>query len=267
MATVLEDIRFATRLLRKNPGFTAVAILTLALAIGANTAIFSVVNGVLLRPLPFPEPERLFQVIRRHRGGDQPSLSVPQYAFLSAQAQPFSGLTAFPALNSGFNLSGEGLPERVLGARVTRPFFEVLGVPPALGRGFLPEEDVPGGPRVVVLGHGLWQRRFGGRPDVVGRSITLNGEPYTIVGVAPPGFQYPEQRAAVDARCSSMRRAPRMRTTWRWSGRLKPGVEPAQVGTLLKVQGEQLRAQPPGRASATSSGWTRRSSSRWGPGR
>jgi len=112
-----HDLRYALRGLRQRPGFTLVAILTLALGIGANTAIFSVVNGVLLRPLPFPESDRLFQVIRRNPDGISPSVSVPQYTFLSAQGQPFSKLTAYPGLNSGFNLSGDGLPERVMGDR------------------------------------------------------------------------------------------------------------------------------------------------------
>jgi predicted permease len=245
MASLLEDIRFAARILRKNPGFTAVAILTLALAIGANTAIFSVVNGVLLRPLPFPEPDRLYQPIRRTPEWISPSLSVPQFTFLSAQSQPFSALTAYPALNSGFNLSGDGLPERVLGARVTKSFFEVLRVPPALGRGFQPEEDVPGGPRVVVLSHGLWQRRFGGSPDIIGRSVTLNGEPYTIVGVTRPGFQHPEQAqlwtpAQLDP--ASTEDAHYLTVV----GRLKPGVDPAQVDPMVKVQGEQIRASRQG---------------------
>ncbi|HYH95618.1 ABC transporter permease [Hyalangium sp.] len=245
MAELLEDVRFAARILRKNPGFTAVAILTVALAIGANTAIFSVVNGVLLRPLPFQEPEQLFQVIRRNADGISPSVSVPQYTFFSAQGEPFSKLTAYPALNSGFNLSGDGLPERVMGARVTQPFFEVLGVPPALGRGFLPEEDIPGGPRVVVLGHGLWQRRFAGSPDVLGRSIALNGEPYTIVGVTRPGFHHPEQAqlwtpAQLDL--ASTEDAHYLVAL----GRLKPGVDPAQVGAVVKLQGEQIRASRQG---------------------
>jgi hypothetical protein len=192
MTELRDDFRFAARLLRKSPGFTAVAVLTLALAIGANTAIFSVVNGVLLRPLPFPEPDRLFSVARRGPDGSTPSLSVPQYAFLAEQELPFSRLTAYPVFNSGFNLIEDEPPERVLGAQVTRSFFEVFGLRPALGRGFLPEEDLPGGPRVVVLSHELWQRYFGGQPEVLGQSLTLNGEPYTVVGVAPPGFRHPE---------------------------------------------------------------------------
>jgi putative ABC transport system permease protein len=241
MAVVFEDVRFAARILRKNPGFTAVAILTLALAIGANTAIFSVVNGVLLRPLPFPESERLVNVVRRNAEGISPSLSAPQLMYLSAQAEPFSRLTAFPALNSGFNLSGDGLPERVLGARVTQPFFSVMGIPPALGRDFLPEEDVPSGPRVVVLGHGLWQRRFGGSPDVLGRSITLNGEPYTVIGIAPQSFQYPERAqlwTPMQLDPASTEDAHYLSVV----GRLNADVDPAGVDAMMKVQGEQLRA-------------------------
>src|SRR4051812_19049231 len=149
IAELRGDLRFGARLLLKSPGFTAVAILTLALAIGANTAIFSVVNGVLLQPLPFPEAHRLFWVVRRDVASGRPGpISVPQYDFLRGQEQPFSKLTAYPVINSGFNLSGDGLPERVSGARVTQPFFEVFGFSPMLGRDFMPEEDVPGGPRV-----------------------------------------------------------------------------------------------------------------------
>jgi putative ABC transport system permease protein len=244
MAALLEDLRYALRILRKNPGFTAVAILTLALAIGANTAIFSVVNGVLLRPLPFPESERLLEVYRRSPEGISPSLSVPHYMFLAGQAQPFSGVTAWPVMNSGFNLTGEGLPERVMGARVTRSFFDVIGVRPALGRGFLAEEDVGGGAHVVVLGHGLWQHRFGGSPDIIGRSITLNGELFTIVGVAPAGFGHPDSAqlwTPLQLDPASTEDANYLIVV----GRLKPGVEPAQVSAMMAVQSEQLRASRP----------------------
>jgi putative ABC transport system permease protein len=241
MDEVLEDLRFAVRLLRKNPGFTAVALLTLALAIGANTAIFSVVNGVLLRPPPFSEPERLFHAFRRDPDGSAAPISVPQYAFLSSQREPFSRLAAYRRLASGFNFSGEGAPEHVPGVRVTHSFFEVLGVPPALGRGFLPEEDVEGGPRVVVLSHGLWQRRFGGDPGVPGRSITLNSELYTIVGVAPPGFQFPaEAQLWTPLRLDLATTEDSHYLTV--IGRLKPGMAPAQVAPLVRAQGEQLRA-------------------------
>ena len=245
MAELRDDLRFGARLLLKSPGFTAVAILTLALAIGANTAIFSVVNGVLLQPLPFPEAGRLFWVVRRNVTSGRPGpISAPQYDFLRSQEQPFSKLTAYPVINSGFNLSGDGLPERVSGARVTQTFFEVFGLSPMLGRGFVPEEDVPGGPRVVVLEHGLWQRRFGGRLDILGRSVTINDEAYTVIGVGPPGFQQPEGaqlwmplQAALSASDNTHYLAV--------VGRLRPGVEAGQVGALVKAQGEQLRAARP----------------------
>ncbi len=247
MALLVEDLRFAARLLRKSPGFTAVAVLTLALAIGANTAIFSVVNGVLLRPLPFTEPDRLFQVIRHDQGFEAPhySLSVPQYMFLTKQDQPFARLAAISAMNGGFNLTGDGLPERVVGARATRSLFEVLGLPLALGRGFLPEEDAPGGPRVVVLSHGLWQRRFAGRREVIGSTITLNGASYTVVGVAPPEFRYPDMAqlwtpAQLDPETQENSHVLRV------LGRLKPGVDPGQVIPLLAAQSEQLSAARPG---------------------
>ncbi|HVG59132.1 MAG TPA: ABC transporter permease [Hyalangium sp.] len=245
MALLGEDLRFAARLFRKSPGFTAVAILTLALAIGANTAIFSVVNRVLLQPLPLKEPHRLFWVVRHDGVRDTAPLSVPQYAFLLRQERPFSELAAWPLVDGGFNLSGEGPPERLVGARVTHSFFEVLGIPPALGRGFLPEEDVEGGPRVVVLSHELWQRRFGGSPGAVGRSITLNDEPYTVIGVAPPGFDEPvgaQLWTPLQLNLGNVENAHFLVVV----GRLKPGEDPAQVGSWVKAQFEQLRASRPG---------------------
>ncbi|MCP3097580.1 ABC transporter permease [Myxococcus sp. K15C18031901] len=193
MSALFEDVRFAVRLLLKSRGFALVSVLTLALAIGANTAIFSVVNGVLLRPLPYPEPDRLVQVVRMSKEhGRSTSQSVAGYVWMTAEGSPFSQATAYEVLPSGFNVMGDGLPERLPGMRVTGTFFETFGMRPALGRGFLPEEDVVGGPRVVVLSESLWRRRFGGAPDVVGRSIVLNDESYTVVGVAPASFAYPK---------------------------------------------------------------------------
>ncbi len=245
MAGLREDLRFAVRRLRKDPGFTAVAILTLALAIGANTAIFSVVNGVLLRPLPFLEPERLFWVVSQVSRDKPGPLAMAQHAFLSAQARPFSGLTAYPGINSGFNLSGEGAPERVLGTRVTQPFFEVLGVQPALGRGFLPEEDVPGGARVVVLSHELWRRRFAASPRVLGQVLMLNSEAYTIVGIAPPGFHYPEEAQLWTPLQLDLVKGHQTHYLV-VIGRVKPGEDLEQVDAQVQAQAEQLRARQPG---------------------
>ncbi len=245
MAELRDDLRFAARLFRKRPGFTLVAVLSLGLAIGANTAIFSVVNRVLLRPLPFQEPHRLFWVVRHDGVRVNAPISVPQYAFLLRQEQPFSQLAAWPSLESGFNLSGEGPPERLKGAQVTRSFFEVLGISPAPGRGFLPEEDVEGGPRVVVLSHELWQRRFGGRLEVVGSVLTLNDEPYTVMGVAPPGFDEPpgaQVWTPLRLNLASTENAHYLTVV----GRLKPGADPEQAGSLVNAQGEQLRASRPG---------------------
>ncbi|WP_224247770.1 ABC transporter permease [Hyalangium gracile] len=245
MAELADDLRFAARLLRRSPGFTALAILSLALAIGANTAIFSVVNGVLLRPLPFREPERLFRVMRHDSFRDDAPLSVPQYAFLMRQEQPFSQMMAWLVIEGGFNLTGNGPPERISAARVTASFFEVLGVSPAHGRAFHPEEDVEGGPRVVLLGHELWQQRFGARPDIVGQAIALNGEDHTVVGVAPPGFNFPHQAqlwAPLRLDLATTEDAHYLGVV----GRLKPEAKPSQVEALVRAQGEQLRASRPG---------------------
>ncbi|WP_338867546.1 ABC transporter permease [Myxococcus stipitatus] len=193
MAVLLEDLRYAIRLLLKNRGFTAVSILTLALAIGANTAIFSVVHGVLLRPLPYPEPEQLVQVERVSEQGRSAIHAIGHYVQMTAEGSPFAQVAAHELLPTGFNLVGDGVPERLSGIRVTRNFFDTFGVRPLLGRGFLPEEDVVGGPRVVVLSQGLWLRRFAGASDIIGRSITLNDEPYTVVGVAAESFRYPRE--------------------------------------------------------------------------
>jgi len=244
VAELREDLRFAARFLRKNPGFTAVALLTLALAIGLNTALFSVVNAVLLQPLPFPQPERLFQLVRRDLGLPVTTLSVPQYAFFSGQDQPFSRLAAYRSSTSGFTFSEEDVLDSLPGTRVSHSFFEVLGVPPVLGRGFLPEEDAEGGPLTVVLSHGLWQRRFEGSPNVLGRSITLNRQAYTIVGVAPPTLQFPEGSqlwTPLQLDMSSTENAHFLSVL----GRLKADLEPAQVEPLLKAQSEQLRALRP----------------------
>jgi len=188
--TTWQDLRFGLRMLQKNPGFTTVAVLTLALGIGANTAIFSVVNAVLLRPLPYPEPAQLVQLSADWSG--KPSTDVGSTTVLGIKAQSQS-LARIAAYSGGdMTLTGAGSAERVVAGAVTADFFPLLGVQPALGRNFTREEDTPNGPKAAILGHGLWQSRFGGDADVLGRAITLNEQSYTVVGILPARFQYPE---------------------------------------------------------------------------
>ncbi|HEU4631081.1 MAG TPA: ABC transporter permease [Gemmatimonadaceae bacterium] len=189
MDTILQDLRFAARTLRRNLGFTAAAVLTLALGIGANSAIFSVVNAVLLRPLPYADADRLAMVWGWYDGFGKTSTSLPDFRDLRERTRAFSQLAALHG--TVFNLTGRGEPEQLSADRVTANFFPLLGVRPMLGRGFLPEEEQVGGnDDVVVLSHGLWQRRFGGDPGILGRTLQLSGRPYTVVGVAPPEFRF-----------------------------------------------------------------------------
>ncbi|MBV8858086.1 MAG: ABC transporter permease [Acidobacteria bacterium] len=189
MRTLLQDLRFGVRTLGKSKGFTAVAVLTLALGIGANTAIFSVVNGLLLRPLPYADSERL-AIIWTHSPGANVAQDWPspgQFSAVKAAATSFEDLAL--AQGQSLNLAGESGAERIGAVRTTSNMFALLGARPAVGRVFLPEEDAPGRPRTVVLSHGLWQRRFGSDPSAVGRALTLNGQSYEVVGVMPADFQ------------------------------------------------------------------------------
>jgi len=189
LETLWQDLRFGLRMLRKNPGFSLIAILTLALGIGANTAIFSVVDAALLRSLPYPDAERLVMLWSGGQGAPRSGSALPDYREWRDQSQVFEGLGAF--YYRDFNLVGDGHdPERALGAFVTANFFPVLGVAPALGRGFRNEEEQFGQHRVVLLSHELWQRRFGGDPQLIGRGIRLGGDTYTVVGVMPEGMVF-----------------------------------------------------------------------------
>jgi putative ABC transport system permease protein len=188
MDTLLQDLRFGLRLLLRQPAFTLLVVLTLALGIGANTAIFSVVNGVLLRPLPFPSPDRLVMVWGYHPGIGQETASLPDYRDWREGASAFEHLEA--GTSTFFNLTGQGEPERITGARTTAGFFEALRVPAALGRTFETGEDRQGNNRVVVLSHGFWKRHLGASPEVLGRTLTLDGLPHTIIGVAPEHFRF-----------------------------------------------------------------------------
>ena len=193
MDTVIKDIRYAARGLTKRPGFTAIALITLALGIGANSAIFSVVNSIVLRPLPYQDSSRL-TVLWGNLGASELSeteLSAPEFVDVQQQAQSFESVAAYTT--QGFNLSGIGEPERIRGALVSASLFPTLKVQPAHGRAFLQEEDQFEHDRVVVLSHALWQRRFGGDTSILNRTITLDGQTVTIVGVMPASFQFPEK--------------------------------------------------------------------------
>ena len=194
-----QDLRYAMRALRSAPGFTATALLTLALGIGANTAIFSVVRGVLLEPLPFRDADRLVRVwhVNASRGLMQASVSEPDFLDWKAEVRSASSIGAsfFADGLSGVDLTGQGNPERLSAALVTDGFFQTLGTAPLLGRTLAPDEHIESRSRVAVLSHGLWTRRFGGDAGIVGRSISLNGQPFEVVGVMPAGFTYPADRS------------------------------------------------------------------------
>ena len=188
MHSLLQDIRFGIRMLAKNPGVSIVAVVTLALGIGANAAIFSVVNTVLLRPLPYKDPERLVALWENIPSQGQSRVSPANFFDWKKQSTSFEGISTYGA--SAMTLTGVGEPEQLYGTRVSSGYFEVVGIAPALGRSFLADEYEVGKEQVVILGDGLWRRRFGSDPQILNKSIALDGQPYTVVGVMPPGL-YP----------------------------------------------------------------------------
>src|SRR5579863_9928174 len=190
MPSLVQDIRYALRLFSKSPVFAAVAILTLAIGIGANTAIFSVADALLLRPLPYREPGRLVLLSQAGRlnGMRQGPLSWIRFQQIDGHNQSFTAVAAFTS--EAFTLTGRGAPEQFRGARVSWNFFDILGIEPAIGRTFTPAEDQPSGANVALISHALWDRRFGSDPSVIGAVITLDSRPYNIVGVLPAGFRF-----------------------------------------------------------------------------
>jgi putative ABC transport system permease protein len=193
MDTLLQDLRYSFRSLIKNVGFTVVAVIALALGTGANSAIFSVVNAVLLRPLPYGNPDELMMIWGNNlkSGNTKSGISAPDFIDYQNENRSFEGLASFTY--DDFNLSGSDVPEHVQGTMVSSNFFEVLGVKPAVGRLMLAEDGQPGADRVVVISSGLWKRRFGSDRNLIGQTITLNGESFTLIGVTPPSFQSPEK--------------------------------------------------------------------------
>ena len=253
MGNLWQDIRYGVRMLLKKPAFTAVAVLALALGIGANTAIFSVVNAVLLRPLPFAEPDRLVAVLSANiKGGSEQFGGASPADFLDWQAQnkSFESITAYSG--GSINLSGVDQPEQFPGARVSDGFFQVYQVKPLLGRTILPEENVVRGNRVVVLSHRLWQRRFGGDPNIVGKTLTLSGRSTTVIGVMPPEFKEPAfAEAWTPLLMDSGEMKPRESRYFTVAARLKPGVTLEEAQSEMDVIAKRLAAEHP----ETNTGW------------
>src|SRR5947207_6707820 len=254
----MNDLKFAFRQLLKNPGFTAVAVLTLALGIGANTAIFSVVNAVLLRPLPFKDPDRLITVWERNpaQGYEQNMPATGNYLDWQEQSMSFQEMAMFDS-NVGFALMSYADAERITGARISANLFQLLGVNPILGRSFAKAEEVSGRPQVSIISHGLWQRRFGGDPNVVGKPIFLDGEPATVVGVMPPKFKFPgmigvlfggafvNQSADVWVPLPLDGNARQVRSlhSWQVIARLKSDVSLAQAAAEMNAIQQRLEAE------------------------
>ncbi|MFZ0233444.1 MAG: ABC transporter permease [Candidatus Acidiferrales bacterium] len=235
MRNFLQDVRYALRMLRKNPGFTAIAVLTLALGIGANTAIFSVVSGVLLRPLPYPHPERLVSVTG----------SYPRGAFVAMRQQLRTMDVAVYAEDYEFNLTGLGDPLRLTGASVSAELFSILGARPELGRTLRPGEDIAGQDSFVILSHALWRQKFAADPTIIGRWITLEGAGYQVIGVMPPDFRFPSPETQLWVPLHVDSRQPEKY----WGGdympmigRLRPGATIAQAAAEARSLQPQLRA-------------------------
>ncbi|MFI5093168.1 MAG: ADOP family duplicated permease [Candidatus Acidiferrales bacterium] len=250
-----QDVRCGLRMLRKHTGFTLVAVLTLALGIGANTAIFSVIHAVLLNPLPYDHPERITLVRESNpsRGFPQFSVSPPNYMDWKKGATSFSEMASIS--RGQFSYTGGAEPERLIGARVGASFFSVLGAEPALGRTFLSEDDVVGKASVVVLSHGLWTQHFGSDPQVIGKSLTIDGQSYRVIGVMRNGFQFPRGvELWLPSEFEERDLSPKARGAHYLTviARLKPGTSLAQAQAEMAAISERMEQQYP----ATNSGWT-----------
>jgi len=257
MNMLLNDIRYGVRMLLKHKGFSAVAIIALGLGIGANTAIFSLVNGVLLRPLPFPNAERIvyFEGKNPAAGINDSNISYLDFTDWSQQTDLFASSAAYWTGNA--DLSGDGAePEAVPRAGVTTGFFSVLGVQPVLGRAFVPEDDKPatfneGRGTVAIISHGLWKRRFGSDPAIVGRVVQMKSRPLTVIGVMPPGFEYPEQTQIWVNSAVNLSEEPRDNRAWSAIARLNSNVDLKQAQTRVSAINAQLDKQ----FHQTNKGW------------
>src|SRR5438552_6135436 len=252
LEALFRDVRFGLRMLLKTPGFTVVAVATLGLSIGANTAIFSLVNGVLLRPLPFPDAERIIYIEGKNpaAGISQSNISFLDFTDWSQQTDLFASTAAYWTGEAHLGADG-GEPERVPRAGVTTGFFSVLGVQPALGRTFVSEDDKGWPQTVAIISHGLWKRRFGSDPAIVGKQVQMSSMPLTIIGVTPPGFEYPEQTQIWVPSAVNLSDEPRDNRVWSAIARLNPGVDLKQAQIRLSAVNARLDKQ----FHETNKGW------------
>lgn len=251
---MFADLRFACRALVKKPGFALTTVLIVALGIGAATAMFSTINALVLRPIALPEPDRLVAVYETNLARNQPffSVSIPNYADWTAQARSWESLAAINW--HAMNLTGDGDPELVQVKQITANFLPTLGIATTQGRNFLPTEDRPGGAPVAIITTPFWQRHLGGAPNVIGRTLTLDGTPYEIVGVTAPGQPLPEDLEVAIPLAANPAQERRMNHELNVFGRLKPGVTLAQADAELKSIAQQISATLP----AAEQGWSTR---------
>ncbi|HSE38530.1 MAG TPA: ABC transporter permease, partial [Blastocatellia bacterium] len=244
MQTIWQDLRYGLRMLRNRPGFTIVAVVTLALGIGANTAIFTIVDAALLRGLPYQSPERLYHLWER-----TPQAEFPQREFSYPDYQDYQHNKAFTALGAytggGGIITGRGEPERVFAPSASANFFTMLGVEPLIGRTFQPGEDTPGAPRTTVLTYGLWQRMFGADPAVIGQALTINGNTHTVIGVLPPSFQFAFRPADLwlPYQPTETQLSRRFMHGTNVIGRLEPGTSAAQAQSEISSIAARIEAE------------------------
>src|SRR5579863_7934998 len=243
MGDFWKDVKHALHLFIKSPGFTLAAVSALALGIGANTAIFTVVNAVLLKPLGYPNADRIVQCELSGPDGHFPAASIPKFMIWRQQTNVFTDVAAYDFAGPGFNITGDR-PELVHGIHVSEAWFRVFGAPVMLGRTFTPQEDLPNGGKVVVLSYGLWQRKFGGNPATIGKSLSLGNEPYTIVGVLGKDFVF-DPDADILLPFQFDPNSTNQGHFFRAAGMLKPGITVTQANAQMKLAWQQyLRAFP-----------------------
>src|SRR5471032_1549090 len=245
MGTFVTDVKHALRMFRQNPGFTATSVSALALGIGANTAIFSVINAVILKPLPFPDADRIVVLMNSSPQGSGPAASVPKYNVWRKQTQALEDIAAYDTGGPGLNLSGGDRPEQLKGIHVSHEFFRLFGAQTLLGRTFAAEEDRPRGGNVAVLSNGIWQRRFGSDASIVGKAIALGGESYTVIGVLSRGFAFdppPDLYLPFQADPNSTNQGHYFRV----AARLKPGISLGAATAALNLAAGEFRRAFPG---------------------